>query len=259
MMAVSQDLYVTWYHVGQMSLNNDTLAVKTSPSTRSIIAMLDLMTQQFLSKLPLVFTIIGLIGFIGNAFTFLQPALRFNTCCIYSMCGSLADIINLFVNLFPNYLNHSSGNLVISISAGIQCKFKLFAFVFLPQLSMNFLIMSLIDRYACTCGLASRMRHLRLLKRVPWLIGSTIAISCLVSLYAPILNDVIPGIGCVSIEPTMNSVLYILIHGILTPTVMLVLVMVTYRNVRQSRQRVVSTVIYSNFLKTITSLGVRVW
>ncbi len=100
--------------------------------------------------------------------------------------------------------------------------------------------MSLIDRYACTYGLQSPMRHLLKLKMIPWLITITVVFSCLISLYAPILNDIIPGFGCGSLQPTLNAVLYILIHGILTPLVMMVLVLLTYRRFKQNRQRVVS-------------------
>jgi hypothetical protein len=73
------------------------------------------------------------------------------------------------------------------------------------------------------------MRHLLQLKMVPRLIGTIMVISCISSLYSPILNDVIPGFGCSSTDPMLNGVLYILIHGIITPAIMLVLVLLTYR------------------------------
>ena len=99
--------------------------------------------------------------------------------------------------------------------------------------------MSLIDRYACTYGLTSPMRHFLQLKMVPWLIGITVIITFLMSINSLILNDIIPNVGCGSTNPMTNGVLYILIHGIITPAAMLILVWITYRRFKQNRQRVV--------------------
>ncbi len=223
-----------------MSLNNNTLSVNSTQSVSTIIIVLNLIQQRFINQLPLIITIFGVIRFIGNTFTFLQPNLRRNPFCIYTLFGSLIDAINLFVNLFPVYIKPLAGNLVSAISVRCLCKLKLFVLVFLPQLSMNFLIMSLIERYASTFGLRSSMRDLLKLRIVPWSIGIIVTITCVISIYAPILYDIVPGFGCVSTHPTINPSLYILIHGIITPAIMLILVLLTYRRFKQNRQRVVS-------------------
>ncbi|CAF1540578.1 unnamed protein product, partial [Rotaria sordida] len=186
---------------------------------------------------PLIFIIFGVIGFIGNAFTFLQPTLRFNTCCIYLLCGSLVDIINLFVNLLTNYLNATTGYILSLITIRHLCKLKIFSLVFLPQLSINFLALSLIDRFACTCSLTSSIRHIRRLKMVPWIIVITIIISGVSSLYSFIDYDVVPNLGCICTNRLFNAVSYIIIHGFTTPFVMLIFVLLTYRNVKLSRHR----------------------
>jgi hypothetical protein len=218
--------------------------------SKSLSDTLDYVTDRYVNQLALVFLIVGLIGFIGNAFTFLQPTLRWNTICIYSLCGSFVDVLNLFINLFPNYLHITKENLMIVQSTGIMCKIKAFALVFLPQLSMDLLVLSMIDRYACTCGLTSPMRHFRRLKMVPWLIGITIIVTCVISLYPPILNDLVDGISCTSVYPILNIVLYITVQGLITPAGMIVFILLTYRNVRQSRRRVVSKLIsYKYILK----------
>jgi hypothetical protein len=129
---------------------------------------------------------------------------------------------------------------------------KLFAVVFLPQLSMNLLIMPLIDRYACTYGPTSQMCRLLQLRMVPWLVGITVAISFVVSLFSPILYDIVPGVGCSATHSLIYSIFYILIQGILTPLVMIVIVLLTYRRFKQSRQRVVSVfLILCHWLKKI--------
>jgi len=206
----------------------------------TIIIVLKLVQQRFFNQLPLIITTFAVIGFNGNTFTLLQPNLRRNLFCIYTLCGSLIDALNLFVNLFPVFIKPLAGNLVSAISVRFLCKLKLFVLVFLPQLSMNFLIMSLIERYASTLSLTSSMRDLLKLRIVPWSIGIIVTITCVISIYAPILYDIVPGFGCVSTHPTTDAALYILIHGIMTSVIMLILVLLTYRRFKQNRQRVVS-------------------
>ncbi|CAF1679648.1 unnamed protein product [Adineta ricciae] len=110
--------------------------------------------------------------------------------------------------------------------------------VALPQLSLNLLMMSLLDRYACTLGPVSHIRRLLRLKMVPWAVVATVVVSCVMSLYAALLNDVVPGFGCTSTNATLNAILYIGLHGMLTPCAMLILTLLTYRNVSNSRKRV---------------------
>ncbi|CAF1418767.1 unnamed protein product [Adineta steineri] len=72
---------------------------------------------------------------------------------------------------------------------------------------------------------------------VPRLILMMICISGIFSIYAPILgNDqpVLCGYG----EQTIYVILNIFFNGVLQPIVILIFVLLTYRNIRQSRQRV---------------------
>lgn len=229
-------------------------SIHLNNTSNSIINILHFVKQEFLVYLPLIFFIFGIIGFIGNAFTFLQPCLRFNTCCIYLLCGSLVDMINLSINLLSNYI-YAVDNLVTLVTDRYVCKWKLFGLVFLPQLSMNLLALSLIDRYACTCSLASSIRQIRRIKMVPWMIIITTIISGTLSFYAPLLHDIVSGFGCTSINPLLNGVLYIILHGFVTPIVMLIFLLLTYRNVQQSRRRAVNMFIISFKAKYFLFLG----
>jgi hypothetical protein len=82
-------------------LNNETLLANNTILPSATIAVLDQVKIKFVTQLSLIITIFGLIGFIGNAFTILQPTLRYNTFCIYTLCGSLIDILNIVINLLP--------------------------------------------------------------------------------------------------------------------------------------------------------------
>jgi len=219
--------------------NNNTMFT-SNVAQKSLVQDLNSVTQNFVIYLPLIFFIFGFIGFIGNLFTYLQSELRSNTCCIYSLCGSIVDIINLFVNLFPTYLGSKYGIHIPWYTSSFLCKLNLFLLVFLPHLPINFLFMAIIDRFASTCSLTSPLRRLNQLKMTPLMISITIITSCLVSLYAPILYDLTSESLCLPTQPTTTSILYITLIGLMQPISMLIFVLLTYRNVHQSRQRVVS-------------------
>ncbi|CAF3133471.1 unnamed protein product [Rotaria sp. Silwood2] len=221
-----------------MALNNTEHNIDVEQVSKSIVNDLNLVTQRFVIYLPLIFLIFGFIGFIGNIFTYLQSELRSNTCCIYSLCGSIIDIINLSLNLFPNYLGAKYKIYIPWYISRITCKLSLFLLSFLPHLSINFLLMAIIDRFACTCKLTSPMYRLNQLKMVPWMIIITIISSCLASIYSPILYDLMYGFWCISTQPKLNSILYTILSGVMQPVIMLIFVLLTSRNVRQSHRRV---------------------
>jgi hypothetical protein len=111
--------------------------------------------------------------------------------------------------------------------------------------------MAIIDRFACTCNLASPLHRINQLKMVPLMIGFAIITSCLASLYAPLLNDLAYG-GCIPTQPAVSTILYIVLIGWMQPIAMLIFVLLTYRNVRQSRQRVVS--IFIDYFPIVNTL-----
>ncbi|CAF0897034.1 unnamed protein product [Adineta steineri] len=192
---------------------------------------------EILPNITLICFILGFVGFIGNIFTFLQPNLRWNNCCIYMLCSSIVDIIHLTINIFPFYVkkNYALGlpwNMSFSL-----CKMNYFLYSFLPQLSINLLLLSIIDRYACTCALTSWAHRLNQLKMVPRLILMMICISGIFSIYSPVLGNNEPAL-CGYHEQNIYGILNVFFNGILQPIVILIFVLLTYRNIRQSRQRV---------------------
>ncbi|CAF1133119.1 unnamed protein product [Adineta steineri] len=219
--------------------NNITTTVDLIQTSKSLSDNLNFVSQNILIYLPLIFFIFGFLGFIGNVFTYLQPQLRSNTCCIYSLCGSFIDIITLSLDSFPNYFSGKYGiTLPWNTSSGL-CKFSIFLWAFLPYLSISFLCMAIIDRFAITCDHTSTIRRITQLRKVPWMISLTILASGLFTLDAPLHHDLVPIYGCVSTNPTLTSIVYIIFSGLLQPITMITFVLLTYRNVRRSRGRVV--------------------
>jgi hypothetical protein len=82
-----------------MAYNSMTVTTDVIQASKSIADELNLVKQRFIIYLPLIFTIFGFIGFIGNVFTYLQPELRSNICCIYPVCDPIVDL-----HLLPPYL-----------------------------------------------------------------------------------------------------------------------------------------------------------
>ncbi|CAF0845561.1 unnamed protein product [Adineta steineri] len=218
--------------------NNTTTTVNFIQTSKSLSDDLAFVSQNILIYLPLIFFIFGFIGFIGNVFTYLQPQLRSNTCCIYSLCGSFIDIINLSINSFPTYFLAKYGIYIPWYLSLTPCKLNTFILVFFPHLSINFLCMAIIDRFAITCDYTSSIRRITQLRMVPWMIGLTVLTSCLFSLYAPINYDALFGFLCISTQPMLTSISYIILIGLVSPIIMIIFVLLTYRNVRRSRGRV---------------------
>ncbi|CAF0743207.1 unnamed protein product [Adineta steineri] len=192
---------------------------------------------EIVPNIILISFILGLIGFIGNIFTLLQPNLRWNNCCIYMLCSSIVDIIHLTINIFPIYLQKSDSAGLPWNSSFYLCKLNYFLYSFLPQLSINLLLLSIIDQYACTCAFTSWAHRLNKLKMVPRLILMMVCISGIFSIYSPILGNDAPGL-CGYHEETNYGILSIVFNGILQPIVILIFVLLTYRNIHRSRQRV---------------------
>ncbi|CAF4185549.1 unnamed protein product, partial [Adineta steineri] len=198
----------------------------------------EFLLTEILPNIILISFILGLIGFIGNVFTFLQPNLRWSNCCIYMLCSSIVDIIHLTINIFPSYLRNKYSYYTLPWNLSFSlCKLNYFLYSFLPQLSINLLLLSIIDQYACTCALTSWAHRLNKLKMVPRLILMMICISGIFSIYAPILGNDQPAL-CGFVEQTTYDILNIFFNGVLQPIVILIFVLLTYRNIRQSRQRV---------------------
>lgn len=227
-----------------MALNSTIFDVHNGQEDKSSILIFNLsaILQNYIHNLPLVFFIFGLFGFIGNLVTYLQPELRTNTCCIYTLCGSVVDIIHLLINAFPSFLSAKFNIHIESAASSHSCRMMYFLFVCLPNMSINFLVMSMIDRFACTCQLTSKLHRLNQLKVIPKTIGLTIAISCVASIYAPIM--VYKGWTgyCFFTNPDLYTILNMIINGIVLPMVMLIFVLLTYRNIQQSRRRVVDSI-----------------
>lgn len=195
--------------------------------------------QEILCYFPLIFSVLGFIGFLGNVLMFIQHELRSNSCCIYIFCSSMTDFIHLMINVFPEYLQVRHGySLPWSQNVNL-CKLIFFLSNFLPHLAISFLILSIIDRFVSTCSLQAFIHRFNQSALLLSIISITIFISIVASLYGPILGYY-EIYGCTYEQPKLYAMLNILFNGIIPPIVMLTFALLTYRNVHLIRRRVVS-------------------
>lgn len=187
----------------------------------------------------LAIILFGLLGFVGNAFTFLQFELRSNACCIYTLASSVVDVCHLLINTFPDYLQSKYGRPKMWTSGNVTCKIYFFIYSFLPNLAINLLVLTIFDRYSCTCPLGSPFHRFNQRRMIPKMICGAVVTSAFFSTYGLILGYLNSTV-CGYREERLYAILNICVNGILQPTVMLIFVLLTYRNVIKSRQRVVS-------------------
>ena len=231
---------------------------QTSKLTYDELSQLAMQLRVYLS---LVLCILGIIGFVGNLFTYLQHELRSNTCCIYSLTGSVVDILNLMISLFPNYLSFKYNIMLPWYDSTLMCQLNAFLLVFLPQLSINCLLLAIIDRFAATCDLASPIRRILQLKFVPIMLALGIITSFLLSITGTLFFEK-TMFWCASRIPLLTNLTYIILNGLFQPILMIIFVLLTYRNLRRSNQRVVSIVfqkIYFNKTNTICLIERSEW
>jgi len=214
-----------------MSFNNESIEII---STLTYI-------QSIVNQFSPVLFIVGTLGFVGNCLTFLHPTIRRNTCSIYSLCSTISDELELLLNLFPDYLATYGYALPLTTISSV-CKFVMFRRILFPQLSISFLILALIDRFACSCGLTSTWRKINQLKVVPWMIGLAILYSLSIGILGLIFYDITPppNSTCVADHVLLYNILYIVTSTIVQLLLLSFFTYLLFKNVKRSRQRVVS-------------------
>jgi hypothetical protein len=222
-----------------MSFNNQSQVIISEKSSE-IISTLTFI-QSILNYLSLVLILVGTLGFVGNCLTFLHPTIRLHTCSIYSLCSTISDELNLLINLLSDYVAIYGYEFPWERISSI-CKLVMFIRVLFPQLSISFLILSLIDRFACSCDLTSTLRKINQLKQVPWMIGLAVAYSLSIGIQPLFFYDISPPPlrTCTATNPLPANILYILTSTIAQLFLLLIFNLLLMKNVKRSRQRVVS-------------------
>ena len=195
--------------------------------------------QHVIPNIILGYFIFGILGFFGNTIMYLQPELRSNTYCIYMYCSSIVDLIHLSTCVFPDYFQTKYAVRLIWNQSMFLCKLYNLLYCVLPQLANNFLILSIFDRFACTCPPSSRIYHFVHAKMISRVIFLVILFTCIFSIYGSILAHHDPIRGCKITHPEIYILFNIAINGFIQPIAMFILILLTLQNIRISRRRVV--------------------
>ncbi len=223
------------------TFNNSSATFNKSEDMNKSVGPLNPEVFAVVTHLPVVWFILGTIGFIGNTITLLKYKFYSQTYFIYLFCSSIVDIITLLINLFLVYFAFVFDVDELWFSFSIKIISLLLVFLFLPHLSINFLLTAYIVLFASTCNRRSPLQRLNKFKTIPWMISFVIICSCLTLSYAPIIffygsRDEKDA----EKQAQIFSILYILTNGFVPSVLMLVFILLTYRNRRHNRQRAVS-------------------
>lgn len=226
---------------------NKTSTVHGSQDPSEMINFFHLILPTFILRIPIIWFILGAIGFIGNMIVFLPLKRSSQTSDVYLFISSIIDIITLSINL---YLMHFLLLLQIGeskIPAVVIVACGMLIFLFFPHLSINLLLMAYFDGLIRTCKPGSPLHKLTKFKMVPWIVSFIIIFSCLALSYLPIVTLIDPGKEhVVEIHYYIACILYILTNGLIPSLLMLIIILITYRNMRESRHKSVSSTIIYN-------------
>jgi len=200
-------------------------------------------TIQYLSSIiNLTSLIIGTIGGFCNLIVFTDPRLSRNACVFYLLC---ANIFQLFSIIFAVPIRMAWDNFGTNLERQsiIFCKIRYYLVSTLPQLAVYYLLLSILDRCLATFDDArlrawSQLKVAHRLSAGLFIIGFSFNVHVLVLF--TIYNDNCQPIP--NLTYTFFLAVYSLVVIILLPhTLMLILCVMTFVNMKRTKRRVVES------------------
>ncbi len=183
--------------------------------------------------------IIGIIGSICNLITFTAPLVRQNACVFYLLCASLFQLLSILFIVPTSMATNNFGNKLEQQSI-IYCKIRYYFVISLPQLVTYYLLLSILDRcFASSNNIRMRAwSQLKIAHRLSIIILIGVFISNIhLLIFYTIFNN-----KCQLLPGTISILVisaYTLIIGLLLPyTLMLILCVITFVNMKQAKRRV---------------------
>ncbi|CAF1098349.1 unnamed protein product [Adineta steineri] len=225
-----------------------------SNSTRTRTSFNDLVrTVNILQEMDpyvcLILYVIGTCGAVLNIITFLQKQLRIKPCGVYFLATSIVDLstVNMFILIqCISTFNASLGDKILL--SRIWCKFGNWLRFQSPCLASTYFALISFDRF-CVSSLNPTLRNwsnLRISRRV---VVISFLIWALLALHYPIAYDVRQDpstmtnqcqvvLGSSTIFYIMDGLLFSLFNGAIIPFVLVLLSLLIFSNMNQSRNRV---------------------
>lgn len=184
--------------------------------------------------------IIGIIGGIGNIITFTAPKLQTNATVFYLLCATLFQIL-CFVMPIPTRIALDNFGSNLERESIVFCKIRYYSVLIWPQLVTYYMLLATADRYFATSN-SARIRSwsdIKIAVRVSAivLIGSHLATSHALFYYT--VEDNNCQVPPDTVYTVFFSVYLIVIISLVPHLLMLILSLLTFRNLRLMRKQIV--------------------
>ncbi|CAF1652385.1 unnamed protein product, partial [Didymodactylos carnosus] len=217
--------------------------MSSSSSTLSLVLSLKSITLQLNRSVTILILLLGQFGNILNIYIFTRKPLRRNTCGLYILSSTIANIFSFTFGLIP-YILSSGYGINLSTRSAFICKCQSYFYYVCLILSSWFLLLACIDRYCSTHRSAQRRKFSRLsiayrLILITTIICFLIHIHFLIYIYYTSTNQ------CAVLTQTYIIFLYcylVIFYSLLTPLIYLLFGILTVLNVKKSSRRIIQTV-----------------
>ena len=205
----------------------------------SALTPIQIVQGKLLLYMPLVTIITGTIGNILNILIFTRRSLRQNSCSIYFLASSVANFFPIYFGCLTRVLGTFNINPPSSQMA-LYCKIKTFLTYMGLAASTWFIVGACADRFASSCATV-RVRsfsQVKIARRIVLIISIIVILVYFQMNFC--FDGTVQSANCVPSSPLCNSFNdfnLLVTYSLLPPMLMLILGLMTIRNVR-GRQHV---------------------
>ena len=202
------------------------------------IASIQTINTYITRYIPYVLLVIGNISCICNFITFTAKRLRQNSCGWYFLMSAVFDFLYISFGLFTKLASEQYGSTLQDTNLA-WCRIRVFLTWVLPLFATSYLVLASLDRCLSTSKNA-RLRSFSQMKVAYRMTCTPIILHSLTTCHQFIYYNLRPT--CTALPGTYSFFLsmYSIVWTSLVPQIsMLIFGLITYYNVRKSRQRLV--------------------
>lgn len=210
-------------------------------SSQSVLQYL--IYQMSRGAIPFILLFFGTFGALGNLVTFTSKQLRNNSCAFYLLCTTMFELLTVSFGLISRIADQFGS--ALQSESRVYCKIRYYLALTFPTIATFLLVMTAIDRRMST-SVDARTRafsQLRVAHRLAPLVIAICMIACSHTLvFVDHQPSCIPQPGSYAL---FYSVFILAFASFLPNTLLLFFGSWTVRNVKRSRHRARSTIIFS--------------
>ena len=194
-------------------------------------------TSEMALYIPIILLIFGSCGCLCNFITFTSKQLKKSSCAFYFLCTAIIELPTFYFGLLSRLANDRLGSTLFTTNP-FYCKIRSYLIVTLPSLVTYTILLSAIDRYMSTKSQVY-YRSFSQLKVAYRATPIVILMTMMFSSHMLIFFNFYPA--CTA-QPGLYAIIYsvylILWTGVLPNGLILLFSLLTYRNARQTKRRV---------------------